>query len=438
MSRDGSIYISSKYTRVGRGFWHELKSGHIEVTNDDSASKRRLQTTTYDVVEGEVVGYEIHDTYSSIESILKSTYLSDEDRVLYEQCKSGMLTVVKYGEYEKVYKGSWKSAENLIRHTVYRAGSNRAIKQVTGIEPAYTKMATAELFGESNVTIHTKRSGSGGFQKQIAKYDNNKVAYKYSYQQKSPINVYYKSGKLLATITGQIDSAFLGNGKSVLLNKQYYSTSGNSKGLVKADDNTTKLFNMRTPRNGGEYECVVYDESGKIKHKFKKVNQQLTGECIASYKEMCFIQGVAVTKELFNAEPKDMDAKEVLAIENLQVRSSLMKKMGIENMLKQLDAVLIDEDKEQGYSLHEIDRESLMTAAERNGSNWNRGDAKIRYLKVKCPTSGAYYTLRVPPDTPTCEQARQWTFNVENGTRGDSAKNMDIFNKEMYDMIKET
>jgi len=47
-------------------------------------------------------------------------------------------------------------------------------------------------------------------------------------------------------------------------------------------------------------------------------------------------------------------------------------------------------------------------------------DKEIRILKVKCPSTGAYYCLRVPPQVNTCEEARQWTFGKElNEIRGD-------------------
>ena len=36
----------------------------------------------------------------------------------------------------------------------------------------------------------------------------------------------------------------------------------------------------------------------------------------------------------------------------------------------------------------------------------------IVLLKVKCPTTGMFYTLRVPPDTKTCKEAVAWTFDV--------------------------
>jgi hypothetical protein len=36
----------------------------------------------------------------------------------------------------------------------------------------------------------------------------------------------------------------------------------------------------------------------------------------------------------------------------------------------------------------------------------------IMLLKVKCPSTGAYYVLRVPPTMERCQQALAWTFDM--------------------------
>jgi len=38
----------------------------------------------------------------------------------------------------------------------------------------------------------------------------------------------------------------------------------------------------------------------------------------------------------------------------------------------------------------------------------------VRLLKVVCPSTGAFYTLRVPTTVTTCESARAWTFREDS------------------------
>ncbi|MFH1022882.1 MAG: hypothetical protein V1809_05795 [Planctomycetota bacterium] len=41
---------------------------------------------------------------------------------------------------------------------------------------------------------------------------------------------------------------------------------------------------------------------------------------------------------------------------------------------------------------------------------WHSGFDPIVFLKVKCPSTGLFYVLRVPPEMRTCRQARNWTL----------------------------
>ncbi|MBI1784433.1 hypothetical protein HYR69_04750 [Candidatus Sumerlaeota bacterium] len=43
-------------------------------------------------------------------------------------------------------------------------------------------------------------------------------------------------------------------------------------------------------------------------------------------------------------------------------------------------------------------------------------DEPIQLLKVECPSTGAAYILRVPPEMTRCEQARAWTMGDEEVT----------------------
>jgi hypothetical protein len=45
--------------------------------------------------------------------------------------------------------------------------------------------------------------------------------------------------------------------------------------------------------------------------------------------------------------------------------------------------------------------------------DWHQREKSIFLVKVKCPSTGAFYTLRVPPATKTVKAGVAWTFGVK-------------------------
>jgi hypothetical protein len=56
-------------------------------------------------------------------------------------------------------------------------------------------------------------------------------------------------------------------------------------------------------------------------------------------------------------------------------------------------------------------------------------DKTMRLLKVVCPSTRQVYVLRVPPETKTYDNARQWTFGLRAGSINEGAQ---------FDLVKET
>ena len=75
-------------------------------------------------------------------------------------------------------------------------------------------------------------------------------------------------------------------------------------------------------------------------------------------------------------------------------------------IINELKGEILDEDKINDFSLINI------RLAPEDDQKFT-GDRTINLLKVKCPSTQAFYTLRVPPGIRDVHTARQWTFGVD-------------------------
>jgi hypothetical protein len=91
-----------------------------------------------------------------------------------------------------------------------------------------------------------------------------------------------------------------------------------------------------------------------------------------------------------------LPARDILAIANTEVRRIFLEEYGYARVLADMPHKVIDRDGEQ--ELVRID--------------WDRYEEPICLVKVKCPSTGAFYTLRVPPGRRTVKSAVAWTFDV--------------------------
>ena len=89
-------------------------------------------------------------------------------------------------------------------------------------------------------------------------------------------------------------------------------------------------------------------------------------------------------------------AKKILSIQNQAVRRIFIEEFGYARFLAEMPHEVIDRDGER--ELVQID--------------WNPREEPICLVKVKCPSTDAFYTLRVPPECWTVRSAVAWTFDV--------------------------
>ena len=93
---------------------------------------------------------------------------------------------------------------------------------------------------------------------------------------------------------------------------------------------------------------------------------------------------------------RELTAQDILKIGNAEVRRACVELKGYSWFLSKLDHEIIDRDGD--YELVRI--------------NWHKKEEPICLVKVKCPSTGAFYTLRVPPLTKTIKEAVAWTFGM--------------------------
>ena len=126
---------------------------------------------------------------------------------------------------------------------------------------------------------------------------------------------------------------------------------------------------------------ILYDEQGRI-----------------SRKEM-YVRGRRADPEFLEIiNSRELEAADILKIGNSELRRACLEELGYERFLAELKHEIID--RKEDYELVKI--------------NWHKREEQIHLVKVKCPSTGAFYTLRVPPAMKTIKEAIAWTFGMED------------------------
>ena len=91
-----------------------------------------------------------------------------------------------------------------------------------------------------------------------------------------------------------------------------------------------------------------------------------------------------------------LNARHIIEIKNAELRRLCLEEIGYSRFLSQVRHQVVDKCGDQ--ELVRID--------------WVKREEPILLVKVKCPSTGAYYTLRVPPSMKTVKEAVAWTFDL--------------------------
>ena len=90
-------------------------------------------------------------------------------------------------------------------------------------------------------------------------------------------------------------------------------------------------------------------------------------------------------------------AKDILHCHNTALRRILLEELGFERFLAQMKGKVLDRDGDQ-----ELIR-----------VNWHKDEEPLMLVKVRCPSTAVFYTLRVAPHVATVREAVAWTFSLD-------------------------
>jgi hypothetical protein len=116
------------------------------------------------------------------------------------------------------------------------------------------------------------------------------------------------------------------------------------------------------------------------------------------------VHGVRVTQQVVEA-PETLAVAQILGEENAEVRRVMMERFGFDRLLEDSEAALVDADVDQYERPRELwrlelaDDEPLVMVSVVNATAEPDGHFKS-------------YTLRVPPDMASCQQAVAWTYGM--------------------------
>jgi antitoxin component YwqK of YwqJK toxin-antitoxin module len=150
--------------------------------------------------------------------------------------------------------------------------------------------------------------------------------------------------------------------------------------------------------------CSEWYPNGQISERKKYEGGFINGVCLKwneqgkQIEKKVYVRGVIVPpkiQEIINSGA--LTAQYILNIKNTALRRICLEELGYERFLMQVEHEIISQ---------EGDCELVRI-------NWYKREEPICLVKVKCPSTGAYYTLRVPPRMKTVQDAVAWTFEMK-------------------------
>ena len=151
-----------------------------------------------------------------------------------------------------------------------------------------------------------------------------------------------------------------------------------------------------------------WDAQGRIQKRSRHVRGRLHGEQIEWDETGCeklrtfYAVGRRFPKCYENLILKGkLEAKHIVKMRNVLYRRICIEVLGYSRFLSQLSCKIIHMDGDQ--ELIRIPWGELPIGIKED----------IYLVKVRCPSTGAFYVLRVPPDMRTVKQAVAWTFGVD-------------------------
>lgn len=266
-------------------------------------------------------------------------------------------------------------------------------------------------------------------------YENDQLQCEETYENGDLIGIrqeWYPSGKLKSKSfykEGVADGMFLTWHENGTLDAQVTYRNGMIGGVKKVWDAAGRLRSESSYKRGVlDGSCKEWSDNGKLICQSSYVGGQLDGlkiewypngklkmqarynrgirhgACIkwnddgaVLYKKI-YVRGVLIPERINNLiNSGKLNAQHILKIRNIEVRRISLEELGYERFLSQMDHDILA--KEGDNELIKID--------------WHERDEPIYLLKVRCPSTGTFYTLRVPPAVRRITEAIAWTFGMK-------------------------
>ena len=328
------------------------------------------------------------------------------------------ITVVGYDvQRVRLYKGKqlqsdiWYGRREIVRHgkklvTIpYRAGTNRAQARAWYRAKTLTQRNVPLYPGCRFMgTRHTVWYGNS-LQREWFTYPNGKEAYRVSRSKLADFTVVSPDGKTLAWQSHY--------GLNLVADYRTLREEQSAIGPYMVHLRKGEVNN--TPANGATFQFRTHDTNGRIRSYGQYETSQRTGKWGSGDGTLTwYLRGVPVSQHIYEAKPEELAASEVLAIQNAQLRASLLSRIGLQRVITECQGTTLDHT-DAGEALVSIPMPQLQETDDL--------DPTLNILKVVCPSTHTEYYLRVPPTMTKCREARLWTLGVN---RTEDASNIEL------------
>ena len=231
------------------------------------------------------------------------------------------------------------------------------------------------FFREVSKNHILERYASGGsISREIVYWKNGKLMYSLGKGNKN-IRIFNKDGSLLALIS-------LDKGLSMYSGR--YGLHLNLKEIKKLEITFT-----------GEWHYQLYDTQGNVKSWLKGQGMR-PEEGVKNGRKLYFLRGIQVPKKVITG---NHDASYILSYPNATIRSEMLKSYGIDRVVQEL----------QGETLEKREEYELLQFPIPGGRD---PDNIMKILKMRCPSTKVYYTLRIPPECQNIHEAINWIYGL--------------------------
>jgi hypothetical protein len=245
------------------------------------------------------------------------------------------------------------------------------------------------FFRQVNKDHILERYASGGsMSREIVYWKNRALMYNLGKGNKN-IKIFNKEGLLMAKIS---------------LSKALSLWSG-KYGLHLDFPEIKKL--TATFRENWYYE--LYDAQGTVSSWLKGKNS-IPEEGVRNGHKLYFLRGIQVLKKVITGK---YDASYILSYPNSTIRSEMLKSYGIERIVQEL----------QGETIEKKGEYELLQFPIPGGVE---PDRIMKVLKMQCPSTQVWYTLRISPECKNIHEAINWTYGLDLRDIRDKQKAVNI------------